>query len=153
MQFPIMRQAAAPIDRAMARIKGNVPFKNINFLYQDLGVRVEISPAAASKEVVERAYRVLMDEFTDEGWGYHTSFGDSFEGPPKAVTFDHPITLTRDSRHRPDRPDTFAVVVPSPDPGVRLTDEVVDRLVQEVADVARTELKTQQAKEEADRRG
>ena len=132
----IVRAAAPALDRAFAVLPGKA-VRTTRIEFRDLSVVV--TPAVEHRDAVLSA---LTDEFRRDGWGFSTQFdNECAEDQPdavadrKSITFLHPLSLTRSGEQRPERPDTFRIDIPAPDPSLRITAELVQAITAELGAV------------------
>lgn len=142
----IVRAAAPALDRAFAALSAAGQYKaasTTHIEFRDLSVVV--TPVREHRDAV---LSVMADEFQAEGWGFSTQFdADSPYDPDslsdrKSLTFLHPLSLARIGR-RPERPDTFRLDIPAPDPSLHITAELVERVTAEVRAVVLDTFRTQ----------
>jgi hypothetical protein len=89
----IIRDASAPLAEALkgADALGVVP-SWVNVRFRHTSVVTDLTDRVPA-ELVDTIWELLRLEFTDAGWGFHSSTDE--DGNVTAIVFDHPSTLTR----------------------------------------------------------
>lgn len=89
----IIADAAAPLAEALKGADAlDVVPSWVNVRFRHSAVVVDLTDRVPA-EKTEAVWDLLRYEFSEAGWGFHTSTNQ--DGQVTAIVFDHPSTLTR----------------------------------------------------------
>lgn len=144
----IVRDAAPGIDRAIRRVEESgygEAVRRMNLVVLQTGIVMQFE----EPDLMELAGGVFVEELGYDGWGGSAIYdnGNAVTGKQIGWRFDHPTFLSRTGTEVRDRPKLFRVEGPMPDGRVTLNSDTIERLVGEVAEVARDMLRKQAFRE------